>query len=187
MADPSERDLVRRCQRGDEAAFRDLVNRYQQMVFALISGSVRDRQRIEDLAQETFLRVYRGLPYFRGDARISSWIFRIVANLCIEERSRTGPPELSLEAIEAHEGRPADVLRLAGSDSGFGALELKDRLDKALSRLSPVDQLLVTGHYLKDVRYEDLAGALNLPLGTVKTRLHRAKRALRLLLQTELG
>ena len=187
MADPSERDLIRRCQRGDDAAFRELVDGHKHMVFGLIAGSVTDRLRIEDLAQEAFLRVYRGLPYFRGDARLSTWIFRIVANLCVEERSKSRTRELPLEAIEAGEGSPAEMLRLATNDQAFGELELKDRLEKAMSRLSPVDRLLIAGHYLKDVRYEDLAVALNLPIGTVKTRLYRAKRALRLLLQAEFG
>jgi RNA polymerase sigma-70 factor (ECF subfamily) len=185
MTDRDERDLIRRCQRGDEAAFRELVDRYKNLVFGLMAGATTDRGRAEELSQEVFLRVYRGLPYFRGDARLSTWIFRIVGNLAADERGRTPVGEVPLGAVESGEARPGDVMRLAEDDSAFGEIELRDRLGKAMNRLSPADRLLVTGHYLNEVRYDDLAALLNMPVGTVKTRLYRAKRSLRLLLQGE--
>src|SRR5712691_3888646 len=79
-----ERELVERCRRGDEGAFQELVDRYKTLVFALIARTVQDRSRAEDLSQEVFLRIHRGLPYFRGEARLSTWIYRIVANLCAQ-------------------------------------------------------------------------------------------------------
>src|SRR5439155_25731360 len=88
--DPAhERELVERCRRGDEGAFQELVDRYKDLVFALIARTVQDRSRSEDLAQEVFLRIHRGLPYFRGEARLSTWIYRIVANVCVENAART--------------------------------------------------------------------------------------------------
>ena len=78
----NERELVERCRRGDEGAFQELVDRYKTLVFALIARTVQDRSRAEDLSQEVFLRIHRGLPYFRGEARLSTWIYRIVANVC---------------------------------------------------------------------------------------------------------
>ena len=81
MSDTSERELVERCLSGDDEAFRELVDRHKRLVFALISRSVPNPARAEELSQEVFLRVYRGLPYFRGDARLSTWIYRIVCNL----------------------------------------------------------------------------------------------------------
>jgi RNA polymerase sigma-70 factor (ECF subfamily) len=184
MVDRDERDLVRRCRRGDEAAFRELVDRYKNLVYGLMAGAMTDRARAEELSQEVFLRVYRGLPYFRGDARLATWIFRIVGNLVADEHRRAPLREVSLPAIEAGEA-PGDVLRLAEDDSAFGEIELRDRLGKALTRLAPTDRLLVIGHYLRGVGYDDLAALLDLPVGTVKTRLFRAKRTLRFLLQTE--
>src|SRR5512140_3467939 len=80
----NERELVERCRRGDEGAFQELVDRYKDLVFALIARTVQDRSRAEDLAQEVFLRIHRGLPYFRGEARLSTWIYRIVANVCYQ-------------------------------------------------------------------------------------------------------
>ena len=86
----NERELVERCRAGDEAAFQALIDRYKDLVFALIARTVQNRSRAEDLAQDVFLRIHRGLPYFRGEARLSTWIYRIVANVCLQERAR--PP-----------------------------------------------------------------------------------------------
>src|ERR1041385_1769424 len=79
----NERELVERCRSGDEHAFQELVENYKNLVFALIARTVQDRSRAEDLSQEVFLRVHRGLPYFRGEARLTTWIYRIVANVCL--------------------------------------------------------------------------------------------------------
>src|ERR1043165_1213807 len=83
----NERELVERCRSGDERAFQDLVDRYKDLVYALIARTVQDRARAEDLAQDVFLRIHRGLPYFRGEARLSTWIYRIVANVCAQPQS----------------------------------------------------------------------------------------------------
>jgi RNA polymerase sigma-70 factor, ECF subfamily len=176
----NERELVERCRRGDEGAFQELVDRYKDLVFALIARTVQDRSRAEDLAQEVFLRIYRGLPYFRGQARLSTWIYRIVANMSIQERTRGGHRPVSLDDRSARGNSPAT------SDRQFGDLELRDRLEKAIARLPARYRLLVAAHYLQGIRYEDLAEALQLPLGTVKTQLFRAKQQLRRLLETEL-
>ena len=182
MAERNEADLVRRCQQGDEGAFRELVEQYKDLVFALVSRSVRDRAHAEDLAQEVFLRVYRGLPYFRGEARLSTWLYRIVVNLCAQERARRGGAEVSLDAPDEQGRLPREPGR---EDRALGDLELRDRLEKAIRRLPAPYRVLIAGHYLQGVGYEELAEALNMPLGTVKTQLHRAKRRLRYLLETD--
>jgi RNA polymerase sigma-70 factor, ECF subfamily len=177
MAANNERELVERCRRGEEGAFQELVDGHKNLVYALIARTVQDRSRAEDLAQEVFLRVYRGLPYFRGEARLSTWIYRIVANVCLQEPDRHGTVALDRDESE----------RLSsGADRQFGDLELRDRLEKAIARLPAHYRLLVAAHYLDGVRYEEIAEALQVPLGTVKTQLYRAKRQLRHLLETEL-
>jgi RNA polymerase sigma-70 factor (ECF subfamily) len=185
--DPAhERELVERCRRGDEGAFQELVDRYKDLVFALIARTIQDRSRAEDLAQDVFLRIHRGLPYFRGEARLSTWIYRIVANVCVQDHARPAAAT-SFDPIEpVDENRRRDRLRLSVSDRQFGDLELRDRLEKAIARLPANYRLLVAAHYLQGVQYEELAVALQLPLGTVKTQLHRAKQQLRRLLETEL-
>lgn len=181
MSVSPEHELVARCRKGDEAAFRELVDQFKGLVFALISRSVADRSRAEDLSQEVFLRVYRGLPYFRGESKLSTWIYRITINLLTQQR-----PDLanqSLDDVAPGEDQPR--LQPGADDRAFGDMMLRDRLDKAIQQLPVPYQVLVNGHYLKGMRYEDLAEALNMPMGTVKTHLHRAKRRLRQLLETE--
>ena len=97
-----ERNLVERCRRGDEGAFQELVEEHRSLVFALIARVIPDRSRTEDAAQDVFLRMYRGLPYFRGESRLSTWIYRIVANVCAQEAAdastaRAGSPSDSME------------------------------------------------------------------------------------------
>jgi RNA polymerase sigma-70 factor (ECF subfamily) len=181
MAEQPDSALVERCRAGDDLAFTALVDRYKDLVFGLIVRLVGDRQRAEDLGQEVFLRVHRGLPYFRGEASLSTWIYRIVLNLCAQERGRRGP-EVSLDETDAR-GRPR--VEAAQADRSYSDLELKDRLRKALDQLPDHYRVLIAAHYLDGVRYEALAEALGVPLGTVKTHLHRAKRRLREILETE--
>ena len=176
----NERELVERCRQGDQGAFQELVDRYKDLVFALIARTVQDRSRAEDLAQDVFLRVHRGLPYFRGEARLSTWIYRIVANVCLQDQSRAPKPPVSLDDERAAPRTPS------AADRQYGDLELRDRLEKGIARLPANYRLLVAAHYLEGVQYEELAEALQLPLGTVKTQLYRAKQQLRRLLETEL-
>ncbi len=90
-----ERDLIQRCRSGSEAAFRELVDQYKNLVFGVISRTNSDRSRTDDLAQEVFLKVHRGLPYFRGEARLSTWIYRIVLNVCAAERDHSRRRDLA--------------------------------------------------------------------------------------------
>ena len=175
-----EHRLIERCRAGDDAAFRELVEGYKGLVYGLVYRMVSDRTQADDLAQEVFLKVHRGLPYFRGEARLSTWIFRIVQNVCVQARSRR-PRHVSLDERDA-EGR---ARREPGTQDGaFADLELRDRLDKAIAQLPDQYRMLIAAHYLDGVQYEALAEALDMPLGTVKTHLYRAKRRLRELLDT---
>ena len=175
---PSERDLVERCRAGDEGAFRELVDTYKNLVFALIARTIQDRSRAEDLAQDVFLRIHRGLPYFRGEARLSTWIYRIVANVCVQEQGRPR----AAASLDDEKTR----VRPSAADRRFDDLELRDRLEKAIGRLPANYRLLIAGHYLDGMQYEDLAEALHVPIGTIKTQIYRAKQQLRRLLETEL-
>src|SRR5437773_3850057 len=117
----NERELVERCRLGDERAFEELVDRFKDLVFGLIARTVHDRSRAEDLAQDVFLRVHRGLPYFRGEARLSTWIYRIVANVCAQPQSSVAAAAVPLDDQET-------AARATGAtDRRFGDLELRDR------------------------------------------------------------
>lgn len=175
----ADRDLINRCRSGSDAAFREVVETYKGMVFAVISRSMTDRTRIEDVAQDVFVRVHRGLRSFRGDARLSTWICRIAINVCADARQR-GPREVSLDAAPA--GAPPPPAAIV-SDPAFADLELRDRVAKGMARLSERSRLVLTLHYFAGRRYEEIAEALQVPLGTVKTHLHRAKQELREILE----
>lgn len=175
----AERALIERCRSGEERAFAELVDAHKDLVHAMIWRLARDRSQADDLAQDVFLKVHRGLPYFRGEARLSTWIYRIVINVCSQSKTRR-PREISLD--EDRGGRPIEPRR---DDTAFGAMELRDRLDKAMAKLPDQYRVLIAAHHLDGVQYEALAEALGIPLGTVKTHLHRAKRRLRELLDEE--
>src|ERR1051326_5002103 len=148
MDDVHERELVERCRSGDEHAFQELVDRYKDLVFALIERTVQDRSRAEDLAQEVFLRVHRGLPYFRGEARLSTWIYRIVANVCLQDHGR-GAKTVSLDALQ--DGPAPKSATPSASDRQFGELELRDQLEKAIARLPANYRLVIAAHYLQGI------------------------------------
>jgi RNA polymerase sigma-70 factor (ECF subfamily) len=176
MADSDEQTLIERCRQGDDTAFTDLVERYKDLVYGMIWRLAPDRTQVDDLAQDVFLKVHRGLPYFRGEARLSTWIYRIVANLCAQARSR---PVREVPLERGPEKPPIDPPSIDGS---FADLELRDRLEKAIAKLPEQYRFLIAAHHLRGVQYEALAEVLDVPLGTVKTHLHRAKRRLRELL-----
>ena len=151
---------------------------------ALIARRVANRSRAEELSQEVFLRVHRGLPRFRREARLSTWIGGIVSNLIADEHRPRVPEAVSFD--EPTFDRQA-MRRLTGViDRAYDDFERRDRVQKAIARLPFVYRVLVTGHYLHGRRYVELAASLQMPVGTVKAHLHRAKKLLRDLLEREL-
>ena len=176
----NERALVDRCRKGDdESAFGELVDRYRDLVYAMVWRLAPDKEQVDDLAQEVFLKVYRGLPYFRGEARLSTWIYRIVANVCSEARGR---PRVEVQMEKTADGREIEPASL---DRAFAGIEARDRVEKALAQLPEPYRLIIAAHHLQGVQYEALAETLNIPLGTVKTHLYRAKRRLREILDQQ--
>jgi RNA polymerase sigma-70 factor, ECF subfamily len=175
MRQPSDADLVARCLDGNDDAFRELVEQYRNLVFGVISQVVSDRSRVEDLAQDVFLKVHRGLKTFRGDAKLSTWIYRIVRNVCYEalqhERSISSLDERRDDGRLQHEP--------GTRDPAFDHLELRDRLEKAIAGLSVEQRFLISAFYFGGQQYQELSDILDMPIGTVKTQLHRAKQRLR--------
>jgi RNA polymerase sigma-70 factor (ECF subfamily) len=170
---------LRHAQRGDSAAFRRLVHTYERAVFALLSRMLAPRgrrQRVEDLAQETFLRVFRALPAWSssGPARLSTWILTIATRLALDELSRAEPVErgLSLEharALVAPERADQNAERRATAEA----------IARAVATLEPGFQAVFLLRELHELEYDEIARALETDLGTVKSRLHRARAALR--------
>ena len=175
-----ERALIERCRTGDDTAFGELVDQHKNLVYGLVYRMVSDRSRVDDLAQDVFLKVYRGLPYFRGEARLSTWIYRIVQNVCAAARSRRAP-DVSLDQEDAS-GRRHDP---GAADGAFGDLELRDRLEKAIAQLARASSACSSPRTIWTAcSTRRWPKSLNIPLGTVKTHLYRAKKRLRELLDT---
>jgi DNA-directed RNA polymerase specialized sigma24 family protein len=140
-----------RCRQGDETAFRELVDEYKGLVFALIARSIPNRARAEELAQDVFLKVHKGLPYFRGEAKLSTWMYRIVINVLSAER-----PELATASLDDHDDADRPRVQPAADDRAFGDLVMKDRRRRRSSSCrfgaGPHQRALFEGHALRRSR-----------------------------------
>ena len=176
-----ERQLISACVAGSQRAFADLVGRYKVMVYNLVDRSVGDPGVTDDLAQEVFLRVHRGLPAFRGEAKLSTWIFRIAHRVCLEElqkpHRRQAYVRLDDRRDDPEHSRAPEAAWTV--DKEFGEVELRRDVERWLQELPPHYRTALTLHYMQEQRYSEIAEIMNLPEGTVKTYLHRAKQVLR--------
>src|SRR5258708_4685720 len=156
MADEfDEHALVQRCRSGtDEAAFGELGAWYKDLVYGMVLRLAPDRLQTDDLAQDVFLKSHRGLPYFRGEARLSTWIYRIVMNVCTQARTR---PRHEVPLDRGPDRPPIDP---GAADAAFADLELRDRLGQASARPPEDYPFLIAAHHLRGVQYEALAGAV---------------------------
>ena len=173
--------LVEQCRAGDEEACEALVRQYQERVFALISRMTGDSDRVEDIAQEVFLKAFRSLKSFRGGSRFYTWLYRITVNTVLNTmRSQGRRQETSLDALEGFEVQadadmePAEVT---------ARLELARRVREAIDQLEEPYRVIVYLRELEDLSYEEIAEVVELPVGTVKSRLFRARQHLKGLLQ----
>lgn len=176
-----DRTLARRAQRGDTRAFAALVTRHQRYVYNLAFRLLRDAQEAEDLAQEAFLRAWRGIAGFRGadragGAKFTTWLYRIVTNLCYNRLPglRRQLAQADAEALDdASAGDAGDPHALV--EAG----ERRARVQAAIEALPRKYKLVVTLYYLQEQSYQEIAATLGLPLGTVKTHLYRAREHLK--------
>jgi len=169
---------LRRAQRGDEGAFRDLVSRYHVMVFDLLWRMVehaRGGARAEELSQETFLRVWKGLPRFRpgGPAKLSTWILTIATRVALNDLRRKEAKVVALEAIAA---RPSAA---TPADAEIEQRRAAEAVRQAIAGLSPEHRAVLVLREYHELEYAEIASALELDPGTVKSRLSRARSALR--------
>ena len=177
MAD--ENELIDRCLGGSQDAFAELVDRHKALVFSIIDRVVQDPTATEDLAQEVFLRVFRGLPRFRRQAKLSTWIYGITTRVCLEQLRRTGHSgqHVSLDADAAENFCVKDLL--SQSDPAFHRVDVSRDINAWLRRLPPHYRLSVTLFYFQDRSYRQVADVMDIPIGTVKTYLFRARELLR--------
>ncbi len=165
-----EATWIQQARGGDVSAFGHLVQLYQTPVYNLACRILGDRMEAEDAAQETFLRAFRSLDRYDPDRPFRTWLLAIAAHHCVD-RIRRRRPALSLEAVSLSEERD-------GPEAALLRLEVRERIQRLLLILSPTDRALVTLRYWYDSSYEEIAEMLGLSVSAVKSRLHRARRAL---------
>lgn len=172
--------LIERCQKGHLESFGELVARYQMRLYNLAYRILHSHEEAEDVVQETFLNVFRALPNFKGD-RFSPWVYKIASNLCLDFLRRRRPNTVSLDAPVGEDG---EMIREIPDEAGLPeetalAEALGLDIQKAIDSLPPKYRAVIVLRHVEDLTYEEIADILNLPLGTVKTRLFRAREMLR--------
>jgi len=179
----TEQALIQRAQKGDQEAFAVLVTEHQRYVFNLAVRVLKNEEEALDVAQETFVRAWTALPNFRGQSQFRTWLYRIVTNLCYNRL-----PNLRRTLNELGDDVIADVpetdLAFDNPAQGLESRELRSHLHQAIDHLDENYRLLISLRYQNELSYEEMATMLNLPLGTVKTGLFRAKEQLRRALET---
>jgi len=184
----SERDidqqLVERVQRGDKAAFDLLVVKYQRKIFRLLSRLIRDAAEIEDVAQEAFIKAYRALPNFRGDSAFYTWLYRIAINTAknyLVSQGRRAPTSTPTDIEDAETFDDGDHLRdLNTPDSMLVTKQVGEAVNRAIDQLPEDLRTAIVLRELEGLSYEEIAESMQCPIGTVRSRIFRAREAIAL-------
>jgi RNA polymerase sigma-70 factor, ECF subfamily len=181
IPDDNDQQLVQRVQAGDKAAFNLLVLKYQHRVLKLVSRFVSDAAEAEDVAQEAFIKAYRALPTFRGDSAFYTCLYRIAINTAknalVSSRRRPVDFDLDLQDPEQYDRHA----RLKESDTPEGVLlteEIRDVVEKAMEQLPEDLRTAIVLRELEGLSYEEIAEAMDCPVGTVRSRIFRAREAI---------
>lgn len=177
----TDQQLVARVQKGDSRAFDMLVLKYQHKIFGLISRYVQDADEVQDVAQEAFIKAYRALPKFRGDSAFYTWLYRIAVNTAknyLVSRSRRPPgSDVEVEDAEYYEGGAA-LRDIETPESALFGAELKQVVEQAIADLPDDLRSAVTLREFDGLSYEDIADIMDCPVGTVRSRIFRAREAI---------
>jgi RNA polymerase sigma-70 factor, ECF subfamily len=186
LANLPDADIVALAQQGRESAFRELIRRYERPVFSLIFRMVRDRELAEDLSQDTFVKVLNHIDRYRPEFKLSSWLFKIANNVAIDHLRRRQLDTVSMsgsphaETTEAIEATSFDIV--AQQESALAEMEARElgsAIEQAIAKLRPEYRSCIMLRHVEGRSYEEIAATLDLPLGTVKTYIHRARHELR--------
>jgi RNA polymerase sigma-70 factor (ECF subfamily) len=193
--DAIELRLIERLVARDERAFNELVRAYERRVFALVLRMLGDRAEAEDLAQEVFVQVFKAIGSFRGDSKLSTWIYRIAVNLCKNRskylRVRHAGEQDELEAVAERvplgEATRANVAHVSRPDEALGGKQVEQIVQRAILAIDPEFRECLVLRDVEEMSYEDIGEVTGLPPGTVKSRIHRARAMLREIVERELG
>lgn len=187
--EPSDQALAARAAEGEERAFREILHRYERPVFSLLYRMVRDRELAEDLAQEAFVRAFNAIGTYSPRYKLSSWLFKIANNLAIDHLRKRQLDTVSIDGAPTAvtESEVAQTrLELESEDENPEEYaenrELGNQIEAAIGKLRPLYRTATVLRHVEGFSYEEIAGIMDLPLGTVKTYIHRARLELRELL-----
>jgi RNA polymerase sigma-70 factor, ECF subfamily len=186
LANLPDADVVALAQSGQEAAFREIIRRYERPVFSLVYRMVRDRESAEELAQDTFLKALNHIDRYRPEFKLSSWLFKIANNVAIDylrkRRLATVSVSGSPNAATASEIEATSFEIASREPTALDAMasrELGSAIERAIGSLRPEYRSCILMRHVEGRSYEEIATTLDLPLGTVKTYIHRARHELR--------
>jgi RNA polymerase sigma-70 factor (ECF subfamily) len=182
----SDQDVIERAREGRESAFRELIRRYERPVFSLIYRLVRDRERAEDLSQDTFIKVLNALDRYDPAFKFSSWIFKIAHNTALDFLRRKEPETLSIDG-SPHASSPGElesstltpVSTHETPDDFASSREIGSHIERAIAKLRFEYRTAILLCHVEGRPYEEVAQIMDVPLGTVKTYIHRARNELR--------
>jgi RNA polymerase sigma-70 factor, ECF subfamily len=182
----TDQQLVLLARKGSEKAYRELLDRYQRPVFSLVYRMVRDREHAEDLAQETFIKVFNHIDRYDSKYKFSSWIFKIASNLAIDALRKKGLDTVSLDGSrhattedEVDASRITVESRDENPEEALLSKELGGQIEHAIGELRAEYRTAILLRHVEGRPYEEIADIMGVPLGTVKTYIHRARHELR--------
>jgi RNA polymerase sigma-70 factor (ECF subfamily) len=195
LPDDTDARLVERLVARDERAFTTLVRTYERRVFALLLRMIGNRAEAEDLAQEVFVQVFKAIGSFRGESKLSTWIYRIAINLCKNRskylRVRHSGQEEQLEALQERaplgDAKGANVANVERPDEMMAGKQVERIVQTAILELEPTFRECLVLRDVEDLSYEEIGAITGLPEGTVKSRIHRARAQLKELVESALG
>jgi RNA polymerase sigma-70 factor (ECF subfamily) len=186
-----DRQLVARAQSGDKRAFELLVEKYQRKLARLLSRFIRDPAEVEDVTQEAFIKAYRALPAFRGDSAFYTWLYRIGINTAknyLMAMGRRAPTSTEIEAEEAEGFEEGEQLRdINTPESLLLSNEIAETVNATIEQLPEELRTAIQMREIEGMSYEDIAKAMDCPIGTVRSRIFRAREAIAEQLRPLLG
>ena len=193
--DRSEAVFIARLVARDESAFNELVVTYERRVYGLVFRMLGRRDEAEDLAQEVFVQVFKAIDQFRGESKLSTWIYRIAVNLCKNRTkynqrrhsSEQDDIDAMAERVPMTAARAATVGDVSRPDELVEGMQLEEIVKRAIQKLDPEFREALVLADVEDMPYEEIAQITNVPVGTVKSRIHRARAQLKALVEKALG
>lgn len=186
-----DQQLVERAQHGDKRAFELLVEKYQRKLGRLLSRFIRDPAEVEDVAQEAFIKAYRALPSFRGESAFYTWLYRIGINTAknfLVSQGRRAPTTTEFDSEEAEGFENAEQLRdINTPENMLMSKQVAEAVNKVMDTLPEELKIAITLREIEGLSYEDIADMMNCPIGTVRSRIFRAREAIAEKLRPMLG